>query len=122
MIMKLPDSGSWLAAALSGLGQTSPAFPDQTFVDNVSEAQLNEALDALVRGDIEFVILESGDAFLQVAGSGEGPYQVQHRAGGAVVVTGIAGDVDERTVRAVMQAYRRADSSWSTPHQWQKLE
>ena len=44
--------------------------------------QLDEALSALTRGDVEYLILEEGDCFLQVAGEGDGPYQVQRSDGG----------------------------------------
>jgi hypothetical protein len=121
MLMKLPDSGSWLAAALGGLGQTI-SDPGNAAVADVSEAQVTDALDALARGDIEFVILEEGNAFLQVAGEGEGPYQVEYCAGDANDMVRIPGAVDQQTARRVMLAYRRADPDWRAPHQWQKLE
>jgi hypothetical protein len=121
MIMKLPDSGSWLAAALSGLGQPA-ADPGNTAVADVSEAQVTDALDALARGDIEFVILEEGDAFLQVAGDGEGPYQVEYCAGDANDMVSVPGGVDRQTARQMLLTYRRADPGWRAPHQWQKLE
>ncbi len=116
--MKLPESGSWLSAALRGLGNPEAVTADYVGVDAVTDAQLNEALDAMVRGDIEFVILEDGGRFLQAAGSDAGPYQVERRLNDSDVLVGIAGGVDRETMRRVMQAYRVGDVAWTTSFRW----
>src|SRR5262245_18449948 len=80
MIMRLPDSGPWLSSALDAIGSTPGGSTDHGSVEDVTATQLNEALDALAHGDIEFVILEKGDHFVQVAGSDEGPYRLEPRS------------------------------------------
>ena len=76
MILRLPESGSLVASLLSGLDQVSGSAGGDT-VDDVSPEQLDEALAAMRRGEIEYVIVEDGDDFIQAAGDGEGPYQVR---------------------------------------------
>ena len=68
---------------------------------HVSEAMLIEALDAMARGDIEYVILEEGEAFLQAAGSGDSVYQVQYRKSEAEPLIEMSGSIDSQTVRRV---------------------
>lgn len=116
--MKLPGSGSWMATVLSSLDPTAYSGAEQAEVTEVTEAQLDEALAALARGDIEFVILEDGQAFLQVGGSGRGPYEIEYVADAATPGVEIPGGVDDETVRHVMQAYRRRDTAWNAPYQW----
>ena len=77
MHMRLPESGSLIASVAAGLGHAT-ADGTGIAVDAVTEPQLVEALDALVRGDIEYVIVEDGDAFLQAAGEGAGRYTLQY--------------------------------------------
>ena len=121
MLMKLPDSGPWLSSTLSSLGRSPGAAADHTAIEDVSETQLNEALDALAHGDIEFVILENGDDFLQVAGSDEGPYHVERHLPGSEDLAEIAGGVNQKTMREAMLAYRRGDLTWTTSHRWNKV-
>jgi hypothetical protein len=87
-------------------------------IDAVSEAQLVDALDAMTRGDIEYVILESGDDFLQAAGDGAGPYALQFSQGTAGVMEEVRGPVDAFAVRAVLVAYHRGDPRWRGSHEW----
>jgi hypothetical protein len=122
MIMRLPDSGSWLGALLSGLSQTPGGSPDNTTIDNVSEAQLNDALAALARGEIEFVILEQDDAFLQAAGDDDGPYQVEYRPSANEAMVEIAGGVDRQTAQQLLSAYARGDSNWQSSHRWTTID
>ena len=76
MFMRLPDSGSLLGSIVNGLGHTV-ADGNGIAIDAVTEAQLGEALTAMASGDLEYVILEDGDAFVQAAGDGAGPYALQ---------------------------------------------
>jgi hypothetical protein len=117
MNMRLPEESSWLEA-LSG-GTNAPGAPvSGNTVDEVTEAQLIAALEAMVTGDIEYVILEHGDAFLQSAGAGDGPYQLEFRANSDAPSVEVEGGVNRTGVRQVMLAYRRGDANWRQPFAW----
>ena len=120
MDMRLPDSGSLLGTILGGLGRTTNDG-EGVAVPAVTEAQLVEAVTAMTRGDIEYVILEDGEAFLQAAGEGTGPYALQFSSGGDAAMTEVPGGVDEPTLRAVLEAYRRGDAGWRGTCRWSTL-
>jgi hypothetical protein len=111
MRLRLPESGSILESLLNHLGHTTgtPAGP---VVEATDEAQVERALDALERGDIEFVILEDDDAFLQAAGSGDGPYALQFSPDSSGRLLEAPGGVDRQTMRRSMMAYARGDATW----------
>ena len=119
MDMRLPESGSLLESILSGLGRTTNDG-EGLAVPAVTEAQLVEAVTAMTRGDIEYVILEDGEAFLQAAGEGAGPYALQFSPASGDM-TGVPGGVDEPTLRAVLVAYRRGDAGWRGTTKWAAL-
>jgi hypothetical protein len=120
MQMRLPDSGSLSASFLGGLGHT---IADGTglAVEGVTEAQLGAALAALARGEIEYVILEAGDEFVQAAGEGDGPYALQFNPASADGLLEVPGGVSDAAMRTALQAYRRGDADWRRPFQWLPL-
>jgi hypothetical protein len=117
MNLRTPGSGGVLESLLNGLGRTASSGDDWT-LEGVSEAQLAEALDAMQRGDIEYVILEHGDDFLQTAGEGDGPYALEFNSAGNMEE--IRGGADATTMRAALFAYRRGDPAWRTGT-WSKM-
>jgi hypothetical protein len=120
MQMRLPDSGSLTASFLGALGQT---ITDGTgvAVEGVTDGQLGEALSALARGEIEYVILESGDEFVQAAGEGAGPYALQFNPASGDGLLEVPGGVGDAAMRAALLAYRRGDPAWRRPFQWAPL-
>lgn len=120
MLMRLPESGSLIAAIVSGLGRTV-ADGDGLAVEAVTEAQLVEALAALVAGELEYVILEDGEAFLQAAGEGAGPYALQFNPASGDGLQEVPGGVGEAAMRTALLAYRRGDAAWRGPFQWSAL-
>jgi hypothetical protein len=117
MLMRLPESGSLLATLASGLGRTI-ADGEGVAVEGVSEAQLAAALSSLSQGEIEYVILEDGDAFLQAAGEGAGPYALQFNPAGGAGLQDVPGGVSESAMREALLAYRRGDAGWRRSFQW----
>ena len=111
MNLRLPGSVSILGTLLDGLGQTADASSGDVSVAAATPAQLDEALSALTRGDVEYLILEEDERFLQVAGEGDGPYQVQRSDGGDTMHE-VTGGTDAATMRRVVHAYLRQDSGW----------
>jgi hypothetical protein len=117
MDMRLPESGSLLGSILSGLG-ASPVEDTGVAVASVTEPQLVEAIDAMARGDIEYVILENGDEFLQAAGEGPGPYALQFSSASGDSMIEVPGGVDANAVRAALLDYRRGGTHWRSSSQW----
>ena len=117
MDMKLPGSGSWLDGLL---GDSTGALTDTTgvVVSAVTEPQLSGAIDAMVRGEIEFVILEDGDAFIQSAWQQDGPYALNYRTAEDETLYEVPGGVNDAAMRAALLSYRRADGRWHAAHRW----
>jgi hypothetical protein len=112
MNLRLPGSGSMFEALLDSPGRTVADLTGATVVSSVSEEQLARALDALERGEIEYVILEDGEAFLQAAGEGAGPYAVQFSPGSGGDLIEIGRAADAAAMRETLRRYRRGDPAW----------
>lgn len=96
----MPSGGSfeWFAST----PVSDPAGHD--VVRNPTPDDVAAALDAMGNGWIEFAILDAGDgSFVQAAGSGDGPYQLEHWAGGDRVDSTPA--ADRAAVEAAFAAY-----------------
>ncbi|MEO5822012.1 MAG: hypothetical protein ABIT71_16030 [Vicinamibacteraceae bacterium] len=117
MFMRLPESGSLIGSIVSGLGHTV-ADGNGIAVDAVTETQLGEALTAMAAGELEYVILEDGEEFLQAAGDGDGPYALQFSPASGDGLQEVPGGVTAAAMRAALQAYRRGDRDWRRPFQW----
>jgi hypothetical protein len=115
--MRLPDSGSILGSILDGLGRL-PTDGTGVSIAAVTEAQLMGAIDAMVRGDIEYVILEDDDEFLQAAGDGDGPYALQFSSASSGGLLEVAGGVNVATLRSVFAAYRSGDRTCRDRFRW----
>lgn len=120
MNMRIPDSGTLLGSMLSSLGRT-PASGDDRTIDSVTDAQLVEAIAAMERGDVEYVILDNGAEFIQAAGDGDGPYALQFSPASGDAMEQAHGGVDASTVRAVLLAYLRGDAAWRSACAWSAM-
>jgi hypothetical protein len=109
MDLRWPDSGSLLDSLFSDAG--NPAMSSAGTLSAVTPAQLDDALGALQRGDIEYLILEDGAGFLQAAGEGDGPYEVEVTADGETM-HGVDSGADAATMRGILHAYLRGDAAW----------
>lgn len=109
MDLRWPESGSLLDALFSEVSASTQTGAGS--LAGVTPAQLDEALLSLQRGDIEFVILEDGPAFMQAAGAGDGPYQVQVTLDGDTLHD-LQGEVDAATMARVLRAYLHGDARW----------
>lgn len=116
MDMKLPDSGSWLDALFSDT--TSAHLGDAFVMRDVSEADLVAAIESMVRGDIEFVILEDGDAFIQAAGQDDGPYQLNFKPANDDQLYEVAGGVSGDAMKSGLRSYRNGDGRWHAAQRW----
>lgn len=109
MDLRWPDSGSLLDSLFSDAGH--PATSGSGSLSGVTPAQLDEALAGMQRGDIEYVILEDGPRFLQAAGEGDGPYQVQVTDDGETMCD-VDGGADATTMQRILHAWLRGDDAW----------
>jgi hypothetical protein len=120
MILRLPSTGSLLGSLLDNLGASFVEPSADATVGDVSEPHLLEALDALERGDIEYVVLEHGDEFVQAAGAGDGAYVLQAGSAATEARFEVPGGVDGPTLRRALVGYRRGDPQWRGALIWQK--
>ncbi len=120
MFMRLPESGSLIGSIVTGLGRTV-VDGNGIAVDAVTEAQLVEALVAMAAGELEYVILEDGDEFLQAAGDGGGPYALQFNPASGDGLLEVQGGVSDAAMRTALLAYRRGDRAWRSPFRWSAL-
>ena len=118
MNLRLPGSGSLLESLLNRPGALPTDTGDGTTLENVTEAQVVQALEAMALGHIEYVILEQGAEFLQAAGEGAGPYALQHSPGVSKSMIEVPGGVGAETMRKVLLAYARGDLGWRGALGW----
>jgi hypothetical protein len=117
MTLRLPESGSIVESLLSNLGRT-PMTGGGPAMESVTEADLLEAIAAMERGDIEYVILEEGDTFLQAAGAGDGPYALEWKPGPGGDMFEVSGGADLPTIRRVLLDFRRGGAGWRVECPW----
>ena len=118
MNLRLPASGTLLESLLNRPGAPPTDVADGFTVENVTEGQVGEALEAMAAGHVEYVILEAGDAFLQAAGEGAGPYALQYSPGAGAAMLEVPGGVGAETMRKVILAYARGDLGWRGALGW----
>ena len=110
MEMHLPGGSSWFDEFFDA-GHDAYDGGDQAVVPDVSGEELDAALAAMQRGDIEFVTLVDGDEFAQAAGDGDGPYLLEHHGGPRGAVTAVS-NAPFDVVTAVLTSYRSGDGAW----------
>jgi hypothetical protein len=119
MTLRIPGSGTFLESWLNGVGHL-PGAGDDHAVEAVTYEQLVSAVEAMERGDIEYVILENGDEFIQAAGAGSGRFAMQFSP-----VSGdmeeVRGGVEATTMRGVLLAYHRGDPAWRNTSTWSAM-
>jgi hypothetical protein len=120
MDLRVPDSGSLLGSLLSGLGRSLEEGGGDLALPGVTAPQLDEAIAAMVRGDIEYLILEERASFLQAAGEGDGPYALQVDPGDGVLLE-VPGGVSAAEMRASLRAYRDGDPGWRHAYRWASI-
>jgi hypothetical protein len=110
--LRTPDTGGLIGYLLSSAGRTGlEEFSRSETIGGATEADLLGALDFMAEGNIEYVILEEGERFLQAAGDGDGPYQLEYCPGGA----------DRAGVRDALSSFLRGDTAWQTDREWAPL-
>ncbi len=116
MQLLVPEGGSILDTVFSSSSMDIFDGGHQG-VDGPSDQDLTDALAALRAGWIEYVILQDGDEFLQVAGEGDGPYLVQLCPGDPDQML-TASPVRFGDVVPLFGSYLRGDGAWRQLAGW----
>ncbi len=108
-------------AGLSSLFGTVPQIgPASSGVLPATPEALEDLLRALWEGWIEFLIVEEGDVFVQVAGAGAGPYVLQYQPPGGAPMLEVPGSgVDGVTMCTVLRRVVAGDPSWHVGLVWE---
>lgn len=96
-------------------GDSDAVIPD------ADEAQLLEALAALERGDVEYVVLSDGARFMQAAGDARSGYVLEYNDGTDDAMMHAQGKITGAQVVDAMQAYLRRDDTWRSAFRWERI-
>jgi hypothetical protein len=89
---------------------------------NPTEDDLLEALTAMERGDIEYVIVQDGQTgpFMQAAGDASSGYVLEYTNGQDDTFYAARGDVSGTLVTEALGAFLNRDAAWRTMVVWDK--
>lgn len=120
MELHVPGGGGWFDALVRGdtTGVTDLASGEIALAE-VTPAQLDDAIAALVRGDVEYLALHDAGTFVQVAGDGAGPYEIEYNPGQLADQVRVPGGIAVDPLRAALHGYLGRDPSWAAPLTWQ---
>lgn len=118
MDLRFPSGSAGLSSFLTDLG--SHAGTAASGVLPATPERLEELLRALWQGWVEFLIVEEGDVFVQVAGEGAGPYQLQYQPpGGGAMLQAAGGVIDGLTMCDVLRKVVAGDPGWHAGVAWE---
>ncbi len=119
MELRVPSGGSIFDVfGADALSSVSGVGTDAA-IAAVTPAQLDDALGALERGAIEYVVLADDPTFVQVAGSGSGPYQLEYNPGQVEHQVRVPEGVGISDVHLVLHAYLAGNPAWAQSFTWQ---
>lgn len=117
----MPGGASWFDTWSSvDAGHLAHGSGDAAIAE-VTPGQLDEALAALARGDVEHLGLHEGESFLQVAGEGPGPYAIEYHPGPQGTPVGVPAGVTDEAVRYALHAFLAGDPGWARPFPWEPI-
>jgi len=88
-------------------------------LDSVTPAELDTAIAALERGDVEYLGLHQHGTFVQVAGEGSGPYQLEASLGDVDQQVAVPGGVTLDGVRLALHGFLAGDLAWPQSFPWE---
>ena len=91
---------------------------------NATEDDLIDALAAMERGDIEYVILEdpANNMFMQAAGDGHSGYALQYNPGADDSMFQARGKMSGTQITDAFVAFLNKDISWRTSLVWERYQ
>lgn len=119
MEIQIPESGNLLDSLLSVNDITDPSSP---VIPDATEDKLIPVLDAMESGDIEYVILNDGNKFLQAAADARSGYLLEYNDGSdKEQFRATQKKISGAEVRAAFVAYLKRDSAWGSNFTWEKF-
>jgi hypothetical protein len=123
MELRMPSDASsfatWFGADVTDLVHGS-ANGDAALSD-ITPERLDQALAALEQGHVEYLGLHEGEAFLQVAGEGAGPYQIELHPGPPGFPVSVPAGVTVEAVRYALHGFLTSDPTWAQPFPWEPM-
>lgn len=120
MNLEVPSRSPFMDSLLDGSDITDGT--SGSVVQHVTEGQVMDALAALGRGDIEFVILSDGSRFLQAAGDARSGYTLEYNDGSDKEQFRAANrKISAADLATAFGAYFRNDVAWRTAFSWEKF-
>ena len=119
MELRIPSGAGLLDSLLRDTTTPSGLVGGDAVVVGVTPAQLDDAIAGLERGDIEYLGLHDGGAFVQVAGDGGGPYQLELNPGRVEDQVRVPGGVSAAGMRSALHGFLVADQTWALPFAWE---
>jgi hypothetical protein len=93
--------------------------PGDTAVDDVTPERLDQAIDSMARGHLEYVGLHEGPTFLQAAGEGAGPYVIELHPDAGDAYVHVPEGVTPEAVRYALHGFLQHDPTWMQAFPWQ---
>ena len=122
MDLLFPSGGAGLLDLMSG----SSSFGDLADAGHhrtpASPETLERLLASLWQGEIEYLIVEEGPVYVQIAGDGDGPYMLQYCPGDDVPMWQVEPGVDGTTACNVVRRVVAGDPAWAAGIEWVPLD
>ena len=119
MELRVPSGASLLDSLLRDTTTPAGLVGGDAVIAGVTSAQLDDAIAGLRRGEIEYLGLHHGEAFVQVAGEGDGPYLLELNPGRVEDQVRVPGGVSAAGMRAALHGFLVEDPTWALPFSWE---
>lgn len=94
-----------------------------TALPDVSEDDLVRTLDALARGNIEYIIVRDRDRFIQAAGDEHSGYVLEYNDGSPKEqFRATRRSITGAELRSALIAYLNRDRAWQSQFSWEKFK
>jgi hypothetical protein len=120
MEIHLPDGNNFIDMLVRAdnayIGDSDAVIPD------ADETKLNDALAALERGDVEYVVLADGARFLQAAGDARSGYVLEYNDGSdKEQFRATRQNIKGTEIADAFRSYLNRDGRWKTLFTWEKF-
>lgn len=121
MEFHLPDGSNFIDMLVSTdmayRGDSDAVIPD------ADESKLTDALAALERGDIEYVILTDDARFMQAAGDARSGYVLEYNDGSdREQFRATRQNIEKEELAGAFRSYLNRDATWKTLFSWEKFK
>lgn len=119
MDIHIPDGNNFIDILVSA--DTAYRGENDAVIPNADETKLNDALAALERGEVEYVVLSDGARFMQAAGDARSGYVLEYNDGADDAMMHAQGKITGAQIVDAMQAYLRRDDTWRGAFRWERI-